>query len=80
MPPLKKKRTLELELSEEEYQIIMDRRQKIIDDDNMKILCKEFAEWVEKASDYGITIVDRDGEIIREANILAYSDKTISLY
>lgn len=78
MLPLKKKTTLEL--SEEEYQIIMDRRQKIIDDDNMKSLCKEFAEWVEKASDYGITIVDRDGETIKEANILAYSDKTISLY
>lgn len=67
-------------LDEEEIKIIMERRQKIIDNDNMKTLCDEFAKWVEKAFDYGVTIVDRDGETIKEAGICALSDKTISLY
>lgn len=67
-------------LDEEEIKIIMEHRQKIIDDNNMKTLCKEFAEWIEKASNYGIAIVDRDGDTIREADILAFSEKTISLY
>ena len=79
MPPLKKqKRTLEL--SEEEYQIIVGRRQAMIDNDNMKTLCEEFAEWVQKATDYGITIVDRDSAKITIAEILALSNKTITLY
>jgi hypothetical protein len=68
-------------LDEEEINIIMERRQKIIDNDNMKNLCDEFAEWIEKASDYGVAIVDRDGETIKEAGICALlTDKTISLY
>lgn len=67
-------------LDEEEIKIIMDRRQAMIDNDNMKTLCEEFAEWVQKVTDYGITIVDRNGEKISIAEILALSSKTITLY
>ena len=68
-----------MDLDEEEVKIIMKHRQKMID--NMKTLCDEFSEWIEKASDYGITIVDRKGETIKEASTIAFiPNKTILLY